>query len=150
MTFFLVFVAKALETILTTLRIILVSHHKKISGAILNLFISMIWIYSTITVVHNLNNEPYKIVGFCLGCFIGSYIGSLIEEKICIHNSMLICTTKSHNLILQLKQNNIKFTNINSNDDYILFITVNHQQKKLVNKLISSLDKNATTLNGRI
>lgn len=150
MTFITVFIAKALETILTTLRIVLISHHKKVIGAILNLLISAIWIYSTITIVHNLNNEPYKILGFCLGCFIGSYIGSLFEEKIYKHDSSLICITENKELISKLEKNNIIFKNFKSENNYLLFIEVKCNKKNYVSKLIKSFDKNALLLNGSL
>ena len=50
-------------------------------GAILQGIIAVVWICITGVVVNNITSDPFKIVAFALGSLFGSYIGSLIEEK---------------------------------------------------------------------
>ena len=66
---------------LGTVRIIVIAKNRKIVGAILNGLISLIWILSASMVLVNIDNNPYKIVAFCLGAVIGSYLGSIVEEN---------------------------------------------------------------------
>ncbi len=75
----IIFISKIIENTLSTLRIILIAKGKKRIGALLQGIISFIWIISTSIVV--IKNNPYKILFFCLGASIGSYLGSLLEEK---------------------------------------------------------------------
>lgn len=44
--------------------------------------IAFVWIFSAGLVLKNINTDPYKIVFFCLGSIIGSYLGSIIEERL--------------------------------------------------------------------
>ncbi len=67
---------------LSTVRIIVIAKNKKILGAILNGLISLVWIFSTSMVISNINKNILKIISFCLGAIIGSYLGSIIENKI--------------------------------------------------------------------
>jgi len=54
----------------------------KILGAILQGATSIVWVISTSLVVINIQKNPLKIIAFTLGAVIGSYTGSIIEEKL--------------------------------------------------------------------
>ena len=82
MTYILIFLFKVIENTLSTLRIIVISKKRKLLGAILQGTISIIWIISTSMVVINIQKDPLKILSFTLGALIGSYIGSIVEEKL--------------------------------------------------------------------
>lgn len=77
----IIFINKIIENMLGTVRIIVIAKNQKITGAILNGLISLIWILSNSMVLINIDGNPYKILFFCLGAMIGSYLGSSIEEK---------------------------------------------------------------------
>jgi len=81
-TYILIFLFKVIENTLSTLRIIAISNRKKLLGAILQGIVSIVWVISTSLVVINIQKDPLKIISFTLGALIGSYIGSIIEEKI--------------------------------------------------------------------
>ena len=93
MTYLLIFIMKVIENALATLRVIIVSNGKKLIGAILSLLMSIIWVISTSLVVQNFTNL-FSIVAFSLGCFVGSYLGSLMEGKLAIGSNMLITIIK--------------------------------------------------------
>lgn len=82
MTYFLILFNKIVENMLGTVRIIVIAKERKILGAILNGLISLVWILSTSMVINNINKDVFKIIFFCLGAIIGSYLGSVIEKKI--------------------------------------------------------------------
>ncbi len=77
----IIFINKVIENMLGTVRIIVIAKNRKIVGAVLNGLISLIWILSASMVLVNIDNNPYKIVAFCLGAVIGSYLGSIVEEN---------------------------------------------------------------------
>lgn len=78
-----IFFSKILENALSTLRLIVVSNGKKKLGALLQGIIALIWIFVTGVVIININKDIFKIIFFCLGSLVGSYLGSILEEKNC-------------------------------------------------------------------
>ena len=71
-----IFISKIIENALATLRFIVVANGKKLLGAFLNGIIALIWIFVTGIVIINVKEDPIKIIMFCLGSIVGSYLGS--------------------------------------------------------------------------
>lgn len=88
--YFLIFFSKVIENALATLRLIVVANGKKWLGAILQFCIALVWIMVTGIVVTNIQKDPLKIIFFALGSFVGSYVGSVIEEKMAMGNNMVL------------------------------------------------------------
>ena len=89
MTYLIIFLLKIVENTIATLRLIIVANGKKLLGAVLNFIMSIVWVISTSLVVQNFKNI-LNVLFFSLGCFVGSYLGSLIETKIGIGSNMLL------------------------------------------------------------
>lgn len=89
----LIFLTKIIENALGTLRVIVVASGKKWIGSILNGVISIIWVIGTGLVLTNVNEDPLKILFFCLGSTFGSYFGSVIEEKMALGTNLLFTIT---------------------------------------------------------
>lgn len=83
LTYFLLLFLKLIEHTISTLRIIVINRGHKLFGAILNFIIAIIWSISTVLIVDK--KDILSIIFFALGCFIGSYLGSVLEEKINYH-----------------------------------------------------------------
>lgn len=140
-----IFLSKIVENAIATLRLILVSNGKKTLGAILNFIISIIWIISTGLVVVDFK-DPFKIIVFALGSFLGSYIGSLMEEKIGIGSNMLYTITSVEKTeIIKNKLNELNYNTyiLNSNDKNILLIMVARKNRKQVLDIIRNIDNEA-------
>ena len=88
--YFIIFISKAIELALGTLRIIVVANGKKVLGAFLQGFIALVWACVTGLVVINITKDPFKIIAFALGSAVGSFIGSFIEEKMALGSNMLM------------------------------------------------------------
>lgn len=131
-----IFLSKITENAISTLRMILVSNGKKMLGAVLNLIISIIWIISTSLVV--VNNDLLKILVFALGSFIGSYIGSLMEEKIAIGSNMLFTITKKE-IEIKNKLDELNYNSYIMNND-ILIVMVDRKKRKDVLNIIRNID----------
>lgn len=145
MTYLLIFIMKVIENALATLRVIIVSNGKKLIGAILSLLMSIIWVISTSLVVQNFTNL-FSIIAFSLGCFVGSYFGSLMEGKLAIGSNMLITIIKPNlgNIIQkELKNNNYKSYLLNGNSEDILLVLVKRKQRSKVLDIIYGLDDKA-------
>lgn len=137
-----IFLSKIIENAISTLRLILVANGKKLLGAILNLIISIIWIISTSLVV--LDNNIYKIIVFALGSFIGSYIGSLIEEKIAIGSNMLYIITDKINLVKE-KLDSLNYSSYILNNN-MLVIIISRKERKNILDIIRNIDNNVTII----
>lgn len=151
--YLLIFTFKVIENTLSTLRIIVVSNGKKLLGAILQGIVSIVWVISTSLVVINIQKDPFKIISFTLGALIGSYIGSIIEEKIALGTNM-ITTIINKNLTKKItyalkKQKHeaiiINGKNIYEQKDILIIITKRKKNQNII-KLIKNIDESATII----
>lgn len=147
--YFSIFIFKVLENALGTLRMILVSGGRKQIGAILQLIISIIWIISTSMVITNIINNPFKIIAFSTGTYVGSLVGSIIEEKLALGSILIIAIThiNSKDLIRCLRRKGFAVTSFNGQGkkDYrsILMIHVKRKLRKEVFSIIKKYDEKA-------
>ncbi|MFV0249998.1 MAG: DUF5698 domain-containing protein [Bacilli bacterium] len=144
-----IFFSKVIENSLGTFRLIIVSNGKKMFAAILQFLITLIWLLSTSIVMIDINKDPFKIVIFCIGTFIGSYLGSFVEEKIAIGSNMLICVVDDVNDIVStsLRKSGYVVTVLKGegfkNSKNVLLIMSTRKKRHEISNFIKNLDKNA-------
>lgn len=136
MLYIIIFILKILENALGTLRLIIVSNGKKIEGAVLNFLLSVVWVMSTSMVV--IDNNIYKILVFAFGSLIGSYLGSVLEEKIALGNNMLLVVSKKINSI----QKELNCDTYPINKDILVIMTSRKKRKEVID-LILNIDNQA-------
>lgn len=141
-----IFIFKAIEEALRTLHIIVVSNGKKWLGAIVQFFVAIIWLIVTGTVIVDIREDPLKVVFYALGSLIGSYLGSLIEEKIALGYIELTVETDSeisNNLITELKNKkyNIKTLPGNKDNTELVIIIIPRKKSNEVINTIRKFDK---------
>ena len=129
MVYLFIFICKILENSIATLRLIIVSNGKKLEGAILNFILSFIWIISTSLVV--LNNNIYKVLIFAIGSLIGSYVGSILEEKIALGNNMLFVVSKKYKKISKIENAYL------INKDILMIMVKRKNRKNIIDKILS-------------
>ena len=139
MIYIIIFILKILENALGTLRLIIVSNGKKIEGAVLNFLLSVVWVISTSMVV--IDNNLYKILVFAFGSLIGSYVGSVLEEKIALGNNMLFIISKKYDQIKN-KLTNSKINCYLISKDIVIVMTSRKKRKEVID-LILSIDNQA-------
>ena len=150
--YFIILFLKILENALATLRSIILTTGKKGLGAILNLVISLIWIFATSMVLIDIEKDLFKIAAFALGSYIGSYVGCLIEEKLAIGNNLIICITSKdkETLIKKLEELNYDVIVIeakdNIDDKNVLFIMTPRKSRKRVINTIKRIDKKSSII----
>ena len=81
MIYIIIFIFKLIENTLSTIRIIVINQGKKILGAILQGIVTLVWAISAGLTIIDFKKDYLKIFVFCLRAFIGSLLGSYIEEK---------------------------------------------------------------------
>ena len=134
--YFFIFISKIIENTLSTLRLIVVANGKKKMGAILNGTVALLWVFSTSIVIVNINKNFFKIFFLCMGAIVGSYLGSLIEEKIALGDSLIICECTKD--VYKINNQLNKYVKSVYNYKNFLFI---HIQRKKVKKVLSKIDK---------
>lgn len=153
MIYLLIFISKIIENMLATLRLIVVANGKKKLGAILNGVVALVWIFVTSLVIINVNKDPIKIIMFCIGSIVGSYLGSLVEEKIAMGTNMLICiVNEMYEESVKEKLKDYQITTLCEKDKSysILFIVMKRKETKKVSKIIKDIDKNAILISEKI
>lgn len=140
--YFLIFLSKIIENTLSTLRIIVVANGKKKLGAILQGIVALVWIFVTGVVIVDIGKDPIKVIFFCLGTIIGSYLGSIIEEKISIRNNTLVCiiSNKYEKSIKKL----FKYKKLYLNNKYsLLILNFKSKNKNKILNTIKHIDRNS-------
>lgn len=148
--YFLIFISKVIELCLSTLRLIVVANGKKLFGAILQFIIALVWVLVTGIVVTNITSDPIKIIFFALGSLAGSYIGSILEEKIALGDILINCISSNENLNDYIKNLGYNTNNIKSdNENIILFVIPRKNKKNIINK-IKNFDNNCLILSEKV
>ena len=139
-----IFFSKIIENALSTLRLIVVANGKKKLGAILNGIVALVWIFVTGIVIIDVNKDLLKAVFFVIGSIVGSYLGSIIEEKIALGSNMLICITKEKNeKKIKNKLNDYQITTICEKDNNysVLLIVLKRKEILKITKILKRIDK---------
>ncbi len=150
-----IFGFKIIEDALATLRLIVVSNGKKKLGAILQFVVTLIWIILTGTVLMGLQKDIFKAIAFALGALFGSYLGSVLEEKIALGTNVFmveINSDKATKLINNLNKENFRISKIKSGNDgnIILMITGARKKTSKVVSIIRNTDKGAVILSEKV
>lgn len=150
-----IFGFKIIEDALATLRLIVVSNGKKKLGAILQFVVTLIWIILTGTVLMGLQKDIFKAIAFAFGSLFGSYLGSVLEEKMALGTNIFmveIDNNKANELIEVLEKEKFQISKIKSGNDenIILMITGARKQTKKVVSIIKKVDSEAIILSEKV
>jgi len=150
-----IFIFKIIEDALATLRLIVVSNGKKKLGAILQFVVTLIWIILTGTVLMGLQKDIFKAIAFALGALFGSYLGSVLEEKIALGTNAFMVEISYDNslkLIQRLENEKFQVSKIKSDNDgkIILMITGARKKTGKIVKIIKDVDNKAFILSEKV
>lgn len=148
--YLLIFLAKIVENSLGTLRLIVVANGKKHLGALLAFAIAIIWVTAIGAVVVDINKDWFKIVVFAFGTYIGSYVGSTLEEKIAMGNNLLTAITNyslGPIIVKKLRSKNYAVTVLKGDgkesSKFVLMMLISRKKQPEVVKLIKEFDIDA-------
>lgn len=139
-----IFFSKIIENAIGTLRLIVVANGKKKLGAILQGVVALVWIFGTGIVIIDINKDVFKIIIFVIGSIVGSYMGSIIEEKIALGSNMLICVVKDkYEKFIKDKLNNYQITTLceKDNNHSVLLIVLKRKEISKISKILKKIDK---------
>jgi uncharacterized protein YebE (UPF0316 family) len=89
MIYFLIFFQKIIENALSSFRAIVYTAGHKHIGALLIAINTVFWLYIVTIIIHDLTDDPIKVLIYALGQFFGVYIGMVIEKRMAIGKSLL-------------------------------------------------------------
>lgn len=89
-----IFVLRALDVAMATVRIVLLSRGKKGTAAAIGFFEALIWVIAVARVLSALD-DPARMVAFAAGFAAGTYIGSMVEEWLAIGQVLVRIVTPS-------------------------------------------------------
>ena len=155
MVYLSIFIFKIIEDALATLRLIVVSNGKKVFGAVLQFIVTLIWIILTGTVLLGIREDIFKAIAFALGALAGSYLGSLLEERIALGTNLFkveVDNSVLGKLERKLRKNGFEFVKIKSgsNNKTILEIRGRRKKKKIISDIIFGFDKKAVIVSEKI
>lgn len=141
-----IFIFKAIEEALRTLHIIVVSNGKKRLGAIVQFFVAIIWLVVTGTVIVDIKEDPLKIFFYAIGSLFGSYLGSVLEEKIALGYVVLMAEVSddaAKSLIIRLRKARFGIKSVlgGKEETVLLMITAKRKKTDEVIEIIRSFDK---------
>ena len=148
-TYLLIFFLKIFENAINTLRLLYTSSNQKFLSSLLQMLCSLLFITATSLVVIN-SSDFFIIIIFALGCTIGSYIGSVLEEKIALGNNIIICITEK-DIMNDIRNNGYKLTSTKGTGldiKNIIFIMTSRKKKRKLVKLLKELDENIFIMSG--
>ena len=153
--YFAIFIFKIIEDALATLRLIVVSNGKKKLGAILQFLVTLIWIILTSSVLIGLKDDIFKAIAFAFGSLFGSYLGSVLEEKIALGTNIFMVeieNSKSLKLIDILEKEKFNTSRVRSENDKntILIVTGRRKDKGKIVSLIRKIDEKAIILSEKV
>lgn len=108
---------------------------------------ALTWIFSTSLVLENIQRNFFNIISFCLGTYTGSYIGSIIEEKLALGSNMIISITSKEKESITNKIRELDYSVIElegkdlEGDKNILLIPTTRKRKRKLIHLIKRIDK---------
>lgn len=155
MVYLSIFIFKIIEDALATLRLIVVSNGKKVFGAVLQFVVTLIWLVLTGTVLLGIREDIGKAIAFALGALAGSYLGSLLEERIALGTNLFkveVDNSVLGKLERKLRKNGFEFVKIKSgsNNKTILEIRGLRKKKKIISDIIFGFDKKAVIISEKI
>lgn len=146
----IIFLSKVLENALATLRLIVVSNGKKMTGAILQFIISLVWVIVTGSVLIDITKDPLKVVFFALGSMVGSYLGSYFEEKMAMGSNTLTAIVDADiSKLITDKIRDMGYAVTSTKGEgkdktrSILYIVVSRKKQKKIMNMISDIDNSA-------
>lgn len=83
-----IFVLRALDVGMATVRIVLLSRGRKGAAALIGFFECLIWVFAVSRVLGGLD-DPLRMVAFAAGFAAGTYFGSIVEGWLAIGQALI-------------------------------------------------------------
>ena len=89
-----IFILRAIDVGMATIRIVLLSRGRKGAAAGIGFFECLIWVVAVSRVLTGLD-DPLRMIAFAAGFAAGTYVGSMVEEWLAIGQTLIRVVTSS-------------------------------------------------------
>lgn len=149
--YLIIFAAKTVEVSISTIRLVYVNKGERIKGAILGFIEVMIWLLVVSSVLHNITEDPFKMVAYAAGFSLGVYLGVAIESKVAIGlaSIQVIVDADAGNALADILRDNefgvtiIEGKGKDGSTKNLLFIQLKRKKIPSAIKLIKEINPNA-------
>lgn len=144
----LIFALRVVEVGIGTIRIVMLVRERSLIAGALGFAQSVIWVFAAGIVLTNLDSLP-RILAFSLGFGVGTALGSLIEQRLAIGDSILrvITSTGSPPVAQALRDAGYGVTELNAEglrgDVRIAFTVVPRRRTRDVLSRVEALNESA-------
>jgi len=145
----IIFFGKVVEVALSTLRTTFINKGERKLGVIFGAGEILLWVIITSTVLNGLQEDPVKIVVYCLAFITGIMLGSKIEEKMAVgYTGIQIVSLIDIELSKALWEAGYGVTildghSVDGNDRKLIFTQILRKDVPNALKLIKKVDPNA-------
>ncbi|RQD78719.1 MAG: DUF2179 domain-containing protein [Candidatus Syntrophonatronum acetioxidans] len=146
--YFIVFVARASDISLATIRILMILHGQRLYAALIGFFESLIFISVLTYVIQGLSDIP-SLIFYALGFATGNYVGIFVEDKVAIGcvTVQVISKKDPESLVSQIRQKGFGVTVIEGYGREgvrkILHVLLKRKDLKILMELIENMDEKA-------
>ncbi|TAH69175.1 MAG: DUF2179 domain-containing protein [Anaerolineaceae bacterium] len=149
--YIIIFLAKTVEVSISTIRLVYVNKGERVKGAVLGFAEILIWILVVSSVLHNIADDPLKIIAYAAGFSLGNYLGVSIESKIAVGlaSIQVVVNEKEGDAlagILRDHEFGVTIIEGKGKDDSVknlLFVQLKRKKIQAAIKLIKETDPNA-------
>ena len=154
MIYFIIFFEKIIENILSSFRIIVYTAGYKHLGAFITSVVATIWLFVASVVIVGIADEPIKLLIYAIGQGTGVFLGSFIEEKIALGNTLLYVIIDDiylDSVIDKLSKagygtTSLKASGISDPTENMLLILCQRKHKLNIKTIVRSIDKHALVI----
>lgn len=149
MLYLLILILKVFEVTLTTMRIVLITKGERLKGAIIGFIQVLVWVVLASTVLVDVSENPMKAFMYAFGFGLGSYIGSILVEKIGVGTARVELIVKEEHgeeLVHNIRQHGfgvtlIKAKGMNHSRNVLISHIKRKRTKEFIN-IVKSYQKN--------
>ena len=145
---FMIFIARILDVTLGTVRIIMVSHSKRLQASLLGFFEVIIWLVTISQVLQNLSGIV-SYIAYGAGFAAGNFIGISIENRLALGMQAIQVITEENlkALAMLLREEGFGVTNLKASgqkgDLDFLYVVIPRKSTKEVLKIVKEFNPSA-------
>lgn len=137
----LIFLARTLDTTLSTVRHVLTVRGYKYLAPVIAFFEIIVWALAASKVLDGIAENPFRLLAYALGFSTGVLMGSLLEEKLAFGNvriQAIIRKENSDKVINKLKEEGHGVTATSTCNEAVIVLTI-YAKRKLNKDIIESI-----------
>lgn len=146
-----IFFGKIAEVAVSTVRLVLINRGERVTGSLIAFVEILLWLMVTGSVLVGYQEDPWKVVVFCVAFSVGNFLGSWLEERLafglCSVQAIVMTEDEAYELAKVLRAHGFGVTEfgVQGLDDkhHMLLTTIKRKLQSEVLSLIQNAAPNA-------